>query len=133
MNGGGARNNRAWQSRMEEAEEAVTFDQSTTGGGEEFRIDPPHKSTRPIDVLVSTPVKALEMVRGYGWDRVEGAVEASSASRSGVVALLSFDPRRRERTEVKLGMVCRLCSSRPEIVVHIRLRIENGVSVYLAG
>ncbi|THH11316.1 hypothetical protein EW145_g742 [Phellinidium pouzarii] len=25
---------------------------------------------RPIDLLVSTPVKALEMVRGWGWDKV---------------------------------------------------------------
>lgn len=26
---------------------------------------------RPLDVLVSTPVKALEMVRGWGWDKVK--------------------------------------------------------------
>lgn len=28
-------------------------------------------SNRPVDVLVATPVKALEMVRGWGWDKTE--------------------------------------------------------------
>ncbi|KAL5534904.1 MRH4 [Sanghuangporus sanghuang] len=27
-------------------------------------------TARPVDLLVSTPVKALEMVRGWGWDKV---------------------------------------------------------------
>lgn len=43
-------------------------------GSSEIEIDRKLQSGgkgRLIDVLVSTPVKALEMVRGWGWDKVD--------------------------------------------------------------
>ena len=35
----------------------------------EFEIT---KSSHPVDILVGTPMKVLEMVHGRGWDRIEG-------------------------------------------------------------
>lgn len=35
----------------------------------------------PVDVLVGTPVKLMEMIRGRGWDRLEGRLEADEDGR----------------------------------------------------
>ncbi|CAA7263579.1 unnamed protein product [Cyclocybe aegerita] len=43
--------------------------QDVEGSTGEFQVS---KSSHPVDLLVGTPMKVLEMVRGRGWDRREG-------------------------------------------------------------
>ncbi|KAJ7593598.1 P-loop containing nucleoside triphosphate hydrolase protein [Mycena floridula] len=48
--------------------EVEKADQETDSG--EFLVTPPSKtSSFPVDVVVGTPMKVMEMVRGRGWDR----------------------------------------------------------------
>lgn len=44
------------------------------GGAGEFEVRKEGRAW-PVDVLVGTPMKLLEMVRGRGWDRKEGEDE----------------------------------------------------------
>ena len=47
----------------------------------EFEIT---KSSHPVDILVGTPMKVLEMVHGRGWDRIEGEEEEDKELQAGV-------------------------------------------------
>ena len=47
----------------------------------EFEIT---KSSHPVDILVGTPMKVLEMVHGRGWDRIEGEEEADKELQADV-------------------------------------------------
>ncbi|RXW23556.1 hypothetical protein EST38_g2282 [Candolleomyces aberdarensis] len=47
---------------------AAQFDSLMGGGQGEFAV---HKNAHPVDVLVGTPMKIMEMIRGRGWDRRE--------------------------------------------------------------
>lgn len=40
----------------------------------EFQVMGPGKA-RPVDLVVGTPMKLLDMIRGRGWDRKEAGVE----------------------------------------------------------
>ncbi|KAI0074790.1 P-loop containing nucleoside triphosphate hydrolase protein [Panus rudis PR-1116 ss-1] len=48
---------------------ASELDEAGNESGGEFVISPVGSSARPVDVLVGTPTRVLEMVRGRGWDR----------------------------------------------------------------
>ncbi|TDL22412.1 P-loop containing nucleoside triphosphate hydrolase protein [Rickenella mellea] len=48
----------------------------------EFEIRP-RKSRRSADIVVGTPMKALEMVRGWGWDKVEERNMPENSSQFG--------------------------------------------------
>ncbi|KAJ2935849.1 hypothetical protein H1R20_g1245, partial [Candolleomyces eurysporus] len=50
------------------SEMAAQFDSLMGGGQGEFAV---HEHTHPVDVLVGTPMKIMEMIRGRGWDRRE--------------------------------------------------------------
>lgn len=53
---------------------ALSMQSSAMGEGEfEVRKE---RGTFPVDLVVGTPMKLLEMVRGRGWDRKEGEAEA---------------------------------------------------------
>ncbi|XP_006457418.1 hypothetical protein AGABI2DRAFT_123286 [Agaricus bisporus var. bisporus H97] len=47
-----------------------------TAGGDPFGEMNMGKDSFPVDILVGTPVKLMEMVRGRGWDRLHGRLEA---------------------------------------------------------
>jgi ATP-dependent RNA helicase MRH4 len=48
----------------------------SAGHGEDGDVE---KQKFPVDVVIGTPMKLLEMVRGRGWDRKEGEVEEDDA------------------------------------------------------
>ena len=54
---------------------------SDTGPLGEFEVA---KSTHPVDILVGTPMKVLEMVHGRGWDRKEMEEEGDKEVQAGV-------------------------------------------------
>ncbi|EJD04641.1 P-loop containing nucleoside triphosphate hydrolase protein [Fomitiporia mediterranea MF3/22] len=65
--------------QMKHVIESLGQDSEVEGG--ELHVHPQMVgNSRPIDVLVSTPVKALEMVRGWGWDKV-GTPESEREGR----------------------------------------------------
>jgi ATP-dependent RNA helicase MRH4 len=51
---------------------AAQFDSLMRGGQGEFAVQ---KDAHPVDVLVGTPMKIMEMIRGRGWDRREMSEE----------------------------------------------------------
>lgn len=62
---------------------AAQFESVMGGGQGEFAVQ---KGAQPVDVLVGTPMKVMEMIRGRGWDRREmteedAALDAKSLRR----------------------------------------------------
>ena len=57
------------------------FSDISSGSLGEFEVA---KSTHPVDILVGTPMKVLEMVHGRGWDRREVEDEGDKEVRAGV-------------------------------------------------
>ena len=58
-----------------------SFSDVSAGPLGEFEVT---KSSHPVDILVGTPMKVLEMVHGRGWDRKEGEEEDSNGLQSGI-------------------------------------------------
>lgn len=78
------------------------FEASAAGASGEFEMK---HSTFPVDLVVGTPMKLLEMVRGRGWDRLEGQPEENNVSDPDV------KPRRGRDKMVGVGK----WRSRPEM------------------
>ena len=57
------------------------FSDVSAGSLGEFEVS---KSSHPVDILVGTPMKVLEMFRGRGWDRKEGEEEDDKDLQAGV-------------------------------------------------
>jgi ATP-dependent RNA helicase MRH4 len=56
------------------------FSDNSSGSLGEFEVA---KSTHPVDILVGTPMKVLEMIHGRGWDRKEVEDEGDKEVRAG--------------------------------------------------
>ena len=69
------------------------------------------KSSHPVDILVGTPMKVLEMVHGRGWDRKEVEEEVDDEVQAGVVEEGAAKPRRGRDKMVGFGK----WRSKPEV------------------
>ncbi|KAJ2915803.1 hypothetical protein MD484_g4596, partial [Candolleomyces efflorescens] len=81
---------------------AAQFDSLMRGGRGEFEVQ---KDAHPVDVLVGTPMKIMEMIRGRGWDRREMSEEDAAldpkALRRGRDKMVGFG---KWRSKPELGL-----------------------------
>lgn len=72
-NKSGARTGGGTARQMKYIVEALTSESGSQGG--QIQLGAQMADSRQVDLLVSTPTKALEMVRGWGWDKPKEEAE----------------------------------------------------------
>jgi ATP-dependent RNA helicase MRH4 len=89
------------------------------------------KSTHPVDILVGTPMKVLEMVHGRGWDRKEPEEEGDKEVKAGVEEEeVAKKPRRGRDKMVGFGK----WRSKPEVgLANIEWVVVDEADVLFGG
>jgi ATP-dependent RNA helicase MRH4, mitochondrial len=88
------------------------------------------KSTHPVDILVGTPMKVLEMVHGRGWDRKEAEEEGDEEVQTGVAKEEAVKPRRGRDKMVGFGN----WRSKPELgLANIEWVVVDEADVLFGG
>jgi ATP-dependent RNA helicase MRH4 len=100
------------------------FSDVSSGPLGEFDVS---KSSHPVDILVGTPMKVLEMVHGRGWDRIEEGEEGDMELQAGVEVK---KPRRGRDKMVGVGK----WRSKPELgLANIEWVVVDEADVLFGG
>lgn len=101
------------------------FSDTSAGPLGEFKVD---KSSHPVDILVGTPMKVLEMVHGRGWDKIGAEEEEAQSGVEGEEA--AKKPRRGRDKMVGFGK----WRSKPELgLANIEWVVVDEADVLFGG
>ena len=103
------------------------FSDVSAGPMGEFEVT---KSSHPVDILVGTPMKVLEMVHGRGWDRKEGEEESDKEQAGVEEGEAAKKPRRGRDKMVGFGK----WRSKPELgLANIEWVVVDEADVLFGG